>query len=263
MLRAVHAVEPVVRGHDAERAAFAHRELERHERDLAERALVDDGVDRHAFELGVVRGEVLHRGGDAFRLHAAHERGRGLAREQRVFRVALEVAARERRAVDVDGGPEQHPARLRARLGADHRADALDEVDVPRRAERGAARGAERRHAVAAFAREAGATGAVRPVGDVDRRDPEPLARHRRPQPFSGKERGLLVEGELGDEPGDVTRHGGPSGAGAQEPPAWVAVSVRSGSSSRISASWHRPAVARTGRRTVRPAADSLPRDLR
>ena len=54
---------------------------------------------------------------------------------------------------------------------------ALDELDVPRRAERGAARCAERRHAVAAFAREAGATGAVRPVGDVDLRDPEPLAR--------------------------------------------------------------------------------------
>ncbi len=64
VLCAVHAVESVVGGHDAERTAFAYGQLERDERDLAQRALVDDGVDRHALELGVVGGEVLHRGRD-------------------------------------------------------------------------------------------------------------------------------------------------------------------------------------------------------
>ena len=44
---------------------FAHRRLERDERDLAQRALVDLGADRHALELGVVRDEVLHRAADA------------------------------------------------------------------------------------------------------------------------------------------------------------------------------------------------------
>ena len=41
--------------------ASMHRGLERHERDLAQRALVDLGADRHALELGVVGDEVLHR----------------------------------------------------------------------------------------------------------------------------------------------------------------------------------------------------------
>ena len=163
-----------------------------------------------------------------------------LAREQRVLRVALEVAARERRAVDVDGGrraapgtPSCAPRRRSARRCA-------------RRARRSTSRRARsrtarrRRHAVAAFAGEAGAAGAVRPVGHVDRRDPEPLARDRRPQPFTGEERGLLVESQVGDERGNVTRHGGPSGAGRRG----------SGQCSfweqpRISASWHRSAVAR------------------
>ena len=49
-----------------------------------------------ALELGVVAGEVLDRGDDALRLHTPHERGRGLARQQRVLGVALEVATAER-----------------------------------------------------------------------------------------------------------------------------------------------------------------------
>ena len=77
----------------------------------------------------------------------------------------------------------------------------------------------------------------VRPVGHVDLRDPDPLVCDRRPQPLSGKERGLLVERELGDEGRDVTRHGGPSGA---DPEASADCrSVRSGAGPRISASWH------------------------
>ena len=135
--------------------------------DLAQRALVDHRVDRVALELGVVAGEVLHRRGDALRLHAAHERGRDLAREQRVLGVALEVAARERRAVDVDRRREQHAARLGARLLAEHRADPLDELDVPRRAERGAARHARRRCSRRAPGTRAPAR-AVGPVGDPD-----------------------------------------------------------------------------------------------
>ena len=96
VLRAVRAVEPVVRGHDAQRAALAHRELEGHEVELAQRAGVDHRVDAVALELGVVTGEVLHRGDHPLRLHTAHEGGRGLPREQRILRVALEVPARER-----------------------------------------------------------------------------------------------------------------------------------------------------------------------
>ena len=44
--------------------------------ELAQRAGVDHRVDAVALELGVVPGEVLHRGDDALRLHTAHERRR-------------------------------------------------------------------------------------------------------------------------------------------------------------------------------------------
>ena len=60
-------------------SGLEHRGLERHERDLAQRALVDLGADRHALELGVVRDEVLHRAPDARRLHAADVRDRHAA----------------------------------------------------------------------------------------------------------------------------------------------------------------------------------------
>ena len=45
------------------------------------------------------------------------------------------MAAAERRALQVDGGPEQHVGALGPRLRGEGRADPLDELDVPRRAE--------------------------------------------------------------------------------------------------------------------------------
>ena len=79
-------------GHDCERPAVADRGLERHEVQLAERALVDVGADGRPLELRFVSDEVLRCRGDAAALHTTHEAGRDRAAQQRVLRVALEVA---------------------------------------------------------------------------------------------------------------------------------------------------------------------------
>ena len=144
--RAVRTVEPVVRGHHARARRRRARAISNgHEVDLAQRARVDHRVDGVALELGVVAGEVLDRGDDPCdctpRTNAAGDR----AREQRVLGVALEVAPRERRAVDVDRRRQQHAARLGVGLLAEHDADPLDQRRIPGRAERGAARHADRR----------------------------------------------------------------------------------------------------------------------
>ena len=131
VLGAPATVEPVVRGHRRQGAALTDAELERDEVQLAQRALVDVGAHRRALELALVADEVLHRRGDASALHAAHEGRRRPARQQRVLGVALEVAAGGRRAVQVDGGGEEDPGALRARLLAEGGADLLDERRDP------------------------------------------------------------------------------------------------------------------------------------
>ena len=112
LLVAPPPVSPAVSGHDAERAALTHDDLERPQVDLAQGPLVDVRADRVALVLGVVADQVLDRRGHAFGLRTAHERGRQPAGQQRVLGVALEVAAGERRPVHVDGGCEQHAGAL-------------------------------------------------------------------------------------------------------------------------------------------------------
>ena len=116
--------------------------------DLAQRALVDVGGDPHAVGLLVVGGEVLERRADALALQAAHERRAEDAGDERVLGEVLEVAAAQRRALDVDAGAEQHGDVLRRGLLAERHADALEQLGVPGRAERHGRREAGRRHAV-------------------------------------------------------------------------------------------------------------------
>ena len=173
--------------------------------ELAQRAGVDHRVDALALELGVVAGEVLHRGDDALRLHAADERRRGLPREQRVLGVALEVAAAERRTVEVDRRRQQHAAGLGERLLAEHHPDPLDQLGIPGGAECGAARRAHR--GLAAEAEERGPPRAVGPVGHPDGRDADPLDGHQGPEVGPGGERRLLLDGHGRDQRGDVSAH--------------------------------------------------------
>ena len=118
------------------------------------------------------------------------------ADEVRVLGVALEVAAGERMPVDVHRRREQH---VRTACGAPRSpmrcADLLDEVGIPRRAERGAARERRRRPPGPALAARAD-----RAVGDLQRRDAEPLDRGGVPQVDAGDHRRLLVDRQLAEQ---------------------------------------------------------------
>ena len=74
-------------------AASRDDRLERRQVELAQRALVDLGVDGHALGLGVVGDEVLDGGADAAGLHALDVGDADPAGEERVLGEALEVAA--------------------------------------------------------------------------------------------------------------------------------------------------------------------------
>ena len=124
-------VEPVVGRHDGECAALADGDLEGHQIELAQRALVDDRADGRPLELGVVADEVLDGGEDALRLDAAHVAGGEATRQQRVLGVALEVAAGQRRPVQVHRRGEQSAATAVARLAPDEGAERLRQRRVP------------------------------------------------------------------------------------------------------------------------------------
>ena len=198
VLGAVGAVEPVVGGHDPEGAALTDGQLEGEEVDLAQGPLVDHRVDGAALELGLVACEVLDRRGHALGLHPADEGGRGPSRQQRVLRVALEVAPGQRRPVDVDRGGEQDAACLAARLLAQHRPYLLNQVGVPRGAQGRSAGSAGR--GGAPLGRQERPPGPVGSVRSPDGRDAQPFDGRGRPETTPPGEEALLLQGELGDE---------------------------------------------------------------
>ena len=100
VLVGVDAVDEVIGAHDALGRGLAGHDLEAGEVDLAQRALVDDGVGRLAAGLLGVHGEVLGAGADSLGLDAAHVGGGHLAREVGVLGEVLEVAAAQRVALD-------------------------------------------------------------------------------------------------------------------------------------------------------------------
>ena len=99
-------------------------------------------------------------------------------RQERILGVALEVAARERVPVDVDGRREQHVRLLASRLDAEPLPDFVHEVGVPGRAERGAAREVRRRPPRPLLAaRAARAVGHLQRAGCPSRSTPGPCHR--------------------------------------------------------------------------------------
>ncbi len=131
------AVDPVVGGHDAPRAGVLDDRLEGGQVQLAQGAFGDQVVHGEAVGLGVVGDEVLDGGADTAGLDAGDVTGADDARQVRVLAVALEVAAAERRAVQVDGGGEQDVDALAAGLLGEQRACAAGECGVPGGGERG------------------------------------------------------------------------------------------------------------------------------
>ncbi len=107
ILVSIHAVDPVVGGHDGLGATLLHRDLKPGEIDLPQRPLVHDGIGGHAAQLLGVGGEVLGAGGHAIFLDAPDIAGRHLARQIRIFGEILEVPPAEGGALDVQPRPQQ------------------------------------------------------------------------------------------------------------------------------------------------------------
>jgi hypothetical protein len=171
------AGDAVVRAHQRPRVDGGDGVLEGDQVQLAQGTLGDLRADRHALELGFVADVVLDARADAVVLEAGDEPRREARGEQRVLGVALEVAAAERRAVQVDRGPEKDLRALRLRLGGQRGADLLQQRRVPRRTERAADGEAGRRRPGQRVASRA-----VRTVGDLQRGDADPFDRDGGPR---------------------------------------------------------------------------------
>ncbi len=195
MLTAERAVEAVIGAHHRPHARLRNRRFEWGEVDLAQRTIIDVDTDRHPFVLLVVAREVLDATPDPMRLHAVDVRDREPRGEPRVLGEGLERAASERCPWDADRWTEQEMDALRPCLGGERRTVSLDEIDVPRRTGRHAAR--ERQGSLHA---DALATYAGRSIGHLQPPDAEPLDGREVPRVVTHRERGLLLPRELSEE---------------------------------------------------------------
>ena len=150
--------------------------------------------------LGVVGDEVLHGGADAAGLHPAHVGDADPRAQQRVLAEALEVAAAERRAVQVDGRREQHVDALAPALRGQQAAEVRDELLVPGRGERRRRRHVRRRLALvpqlAAHARRA--------VGDDQPAQADSGLGVQRPEVGTGQQPHLALERQARHAGGEV-----------------------------------------------------------
>ena len=205
VLVGVLTVDAVVGGHDHAGAGLSHHDLERGEVDLAQRALVEHRVARHAAQLLAVDREVLGAGGHSLRLDATHVAGGERACEVRILREVLEVAPAQWRALDVEARTQQHVHALRGGLGAQCPAHLLGQRGIPAvgdgrgRGKAGGRLGGSDSQVVARAGLLAHAVGTVR-----EEQRPNPGVREGAglPRVLAAQECGLLEVGEL-------VRHGG------------------------------------------------------
>jgi hypothetical protein len=201
MFGGISAIDQVVGAHHRPRLRLAHRDLEGRQVDLVQAALVDIRAGGHAFGFLAVRREVLQRRAHALALHAV-DVGRGHAAcEHRVFREVFEVAPAQRRALDVDTGPEQHLNVRRLGLAPERSAHFTQQAGVPggRQRRRGGEAGGRHAH----HAQPVGIDGlaqAVRSVGKRDRRQAQALDAVAAPPAVARQQRGLLLDAHAGDE---------------------------------------------------------------
>ena len=126
--------------------ASLHHDLKAGQVQLAQGALIHDGVAGHAAQLLAVDGKVLGAGRDAVLLDAADIACGHLARQIGVLREILEVAAAQRAALDVQAGTQQHRDLLCCGLFAYGLADGLAQGGVPAVGHGGRSREAGGRH---------------------------------------------------------------------------------------------------------------------
>ena len=125
----------IVGAHDRPGTALLDGRLEGRKVNLVQRPVTDLNVDAVAVHLLIIQREVLHAGGDAVLLHLPdigndHPRG-----EEGVLAHILEIAAVERRAVDVHAGAQQDVFLAVAGLLADGFAVEGRHFGIPRRSE--------------------------------------------------------------------------------------------------------------------------------
>ena len=140
----IRAVDEVVGAHDRPRLRGSAHDLEASQVDLAHRALIHDGIRRHAAQLLGVDGEVLGAGGGPRRLDSFDESGRHAPGENRVFGEVLEVTPAQGRTLDVEAGAEQDVDAEASGLQPQRLAHVARELGVPGGRERGGRREAGR-----------------------------------------------------------------------------------------------------------------------
>ena len=146
VLVGVGAVDEVVGGHNGLGLCLFDHDLKAGQVQLAQGALIHDGVAGHAAQLLAVDGKVLGAGRDAVLLDAADVACGHLARQIGVLREILKVAAAQRAALDVQAGAQQHRDLLCCGLFAHGLADGLAQGGVPAVGHGGRSREAGGRH---------------------------------------------------------------------------------------------------------------------
>ena len=125
------AVDLVVGSHDRAWFRLINCHFKSGQIDLAQGALINDRVHRHAALLLGVDRKVLDTGIYSLALDALHVGSGHPARQIRVFREILEVSSAQRTSLDVHTGAEQNIDAHRLGLFAQRDADLCSEVLIP------------------------------------------------------------------------------------------------------------------------------------
>ncbi|GAB3986039.1 hypothetical protein GCM10027615_77390 [Plantactinospora veratri] len=189
-------VDPVVRGHHRPDPG-GDDPFERSEIELPECPLGDPDVHGHPFRLRVVGDQVLDRGPDAEILHAGDVADADLGTEQRILRIALEVPAAERAAVQVDGGGEEQVDLIAPALGPEHPARLPGQLRIPGGGQRGRAGQGDRR----VVRGPADAAYPDRTVRHHQRAEPDLGYGRQGPEVLAGEEPDLGLQVERGERP--------------------------------------------------------------
>ena len=140
VLAAIRAVQFVVRAHHCPGAAFLDGQLERQQVQFAQRTFGNNAVDGAALELRLVAGEVLDGRRHTLTLKPLDVGDGKRAGQQRVLRVAFEIAAIERAAEHIHGGAQQRACTFVFGFPRKLLTDFVQHLNIPRRPERNANR---------------------------------------------------------------------------------------------------------------------------
>jgi hypothetical protein len=206
----IHAVDLVVAAHHRFGLGALDGFLKGGQVDLMQRTLREVRGDGQAAGLLIVGGKVLDGGPHAPALYAANVRSGQLTGQIRVLRNVLEIAAAQRAALDVNGGPQQDADILGLALVAQNLTHVLQKVRV--KAGTGGAPGREADSLDAVVQAEVVRftcllAQTVRAVGHHHGRDAQPLDPLRVPEIRAGAKAGFFFQCHLADQCFQIARH--------------------------------------------------------